>query len=151
MGERSPLDSALRQARIMHVVFTLTPLIYLNVLVVLSFYVGQLVDIGDALLVSLTVVLGLLSLLELASGYYVPRLAALAGIRGGRAPEKAIRGMLVSRPAFYAAPAIFGLFLDVLGASWLVVIPFLLASFVALLLSFPRAKHIERLMEEARG
>jgi hypothetical protein len=45
----------------------------------------------------------------------------------------------------------FGFILGFLGADWIVVLPFLVASFVALLLLFPRAKHIEMLMEEARS
>jgi hypothetical protein len=45
MGERSPMDPALRQARVMHVVFTLTPLFFVYVLLVSSFYFGRLLTL----------------------------------------------------------------------------------------------------------
>ncbi|PZC47452.1 MAG: hypothetical protein C1O27_001399 [Chloroflexi bacterium] len=141
--------SALTSARILHSAFAASPLIYLIVLRVSFSASGELFSIGDAVLFSLVVVLGVLGAALMLAGLYLPPILARVSVKQSQKPENAIVLVFLIRAACYELPAIFGLIVGLVGSRWELAFPFIAISLVALLLSFPRTRHIEGFREEA--
>ena len=112
--------ATLQQVRVLHGAFTVTPLIYLGILMALPRNFPHPFSSDSPPLLMITIALGVIGLADLVVAQFLPRLIARAGRKRNQSPERTARTTLVSRPSFFAAIPIYGLILALLGAHWMV-------------------------------
>jgi hypothetical protein len=125
------------------------PLIYGGVLLVYRSVVDPKFPLESAFLLLFAAALGAAGLGLLVTAHYGPRLMVRTAIKRGRPHEQAVLSPLIFRASAYSNIAVFGLILGVMGASWMVYVPFLGVGFVALLVTFPTDSYVADLLARA--
>ena len=91
---------------------------------------------GDPLLITMSQVFGVISVIILAAGFLVPWLASKLTQRN----TNMLFAAYVTRLVLFIAVGVFGCMLGTLGAEWQITLPFIAASGLSLLITFPTRK-----------
>ena len=89
--------------------------------------------LDDPYLVNLARWLGIVSLAALAAGYLVPWLV----FKWSQPDTHMLFAAYIARDAFFIAVGVFGCVLDAFGAGWQITLPFIAASGLSLIITFP--------------
>ena len=138
------VNRPLKTARIIHILFLVTIIIYLDILrrdFITQFFLEE--NTLDLVMLILII----FGFVGLAYGCFLPRLM----IKGYRKKPRLERGnfllsIILVRAAMFEAIAIWGLILRVVGISLQIVWPFFLVSALALILTFPTKARLEKML-----
>lgn len=137
------INRSLRYAKILHVFFLVTILSYIRTLMRLeSLGLHPVFQRDDPILTYVSAVLAILAAGAFAFGIYLPRWM----FKHSRKRPSLLTIHLI-RIGLFGSAAIYGLGLGMLGAMWLVILPFFLVATVALLCSFPTKGRWKRMLE----
>ena len=143
-----------RRTALSYLAFTITPIHYGYVLILLRQYVeGPPISIvglepDTALLRILAVVFSVTSFGELAFARFMPRLLIREYKKRGAGPGLSCRGIITIQATAYSGIALFGFVLGLLGAGWVVILPFLVIALVGFIVNFPTKKRFQALLEK---
>jgi hypothetical protein len=90
----------------------------------------------DPFLITMVQVLGIVSVVVLALGYILPWLV----FKWSKPETHLLFITYITRAAFFLAVGVFGCILGVFGAGWQITLPFIAASGLSLIITFPTGK-----------
>jgi hypothetical protein len=136
------LNAGLKTIQIIYIALLAAILIYAVILIQLSSsgIATSPFPEWDISFTGLAVVFGFISVYSLMEGYYLPQRILK---RGKSNPVNA----LIVRCTLFESVAIFGFVLGVLGAGWIISLPFFVVAAVALILTFPTSARWQKMIE----
>ena len=144
MAADSEIGNTLKTAKILHATNIVAPIIYIGIL----YYSKEYADIwifesDDPVLVMIEWILAAVSVACLLAGYFTPRFV----LRRSSISAAVLQTMNILRGALFQAVGVFGLILGILSTDWLISLPFIAVSIVALAFTFPTEAKWRRMLE----
>ena len=149
MAQDEEWSKIIRYAKILQVACLGAVVIDIIILIVLPYAVGPLAifPAGDPILTLLAGILGVVSVISIAFGYFLPRWKS----NWYKQELKRLLSVQAIRCSSFVAVAINGLILGIIGAGWLITIPFFVVATATLIHTFPTEERWREMMEQGTG
>lgn len=147
MESNENMKTTRRTAKIIQVTYLASVFIFIIALIYIqrnSPLYPALLD--NAVLNIVTTVLGVIGIINIAIGYFLPRWLINRSKQKGDLPRHVLEAYIV-RCAFFEAVAIYGLVLGILGSKWEIILPFFFIAAVAMILTFPTEGRWQKMLE----